>query len=252
MTTELIYSFWGADSSLLIERGKQALEVSNRVLPKVTFWKAIHQHQHGPEGRIEAKVASAIAEYGGTLPALWDHSVEHLANHDLNPNELVVSAAAYSEEMSLSVHIYIDDFTLHIEVESNNLERVLTQHESQFLALLRDMGARPAISGGWIRHQSAFAGDPVCLYEQPQKLFVNLSNPLRYDEVIDEVREVRESVRAAMSPGDWSRLLHEVGAQVETISSDRLFVKLADPNSKGGAPVLKKLEKSISSLLARK
>jgi hypothetical protein len=163
----------------------------------------------------------------------------------MNPNEVTVDAAVYSEAMELGVHVLLRDYKLEIEVESEDLQRALTEYQTQLSSLLRDIGARPAIGGCWFRKQSAFAGDPVYLCEQPKALFAKLSNSLKYDQVIDEVRKVRESVRAAVSPVDWPRLLREVGAQVESISSDRLFVKLAGPNGEGGAPVLRQLEKKV-------
>jgi hypothetical protein len=251
MIEVVIYSFWSADPQPFTERAKQALEAIDEIFPQATFWTGVHNRQSSPDQGFSAETEAEIESYGGSLSLLWESTIQHFIGLTMNANESTVSASAYSEVMSLSVHVFIDDYKLAISVEPENLQRALTQYQSQLLVLLRDIGSRPAISGCWFREQAAFAGDPVCLYEQPKKLFASLSSPLKYDEVTDEVRKVRESVRAAVSPRDWKRLLREAGAQVETISSDRLFVKLGDPKGKGGALVLRQIEKEIKLLLAK-
>jgi hypothetical protein len=251
MTEELIYSFWSADNQPLTERAKEALEGIDQVFPQPTFWTVFHRRQSSPDQTFSAKTAAVIESYGGKLAPLWEKTVAHFTALNLNPNEASVSAACYSEDLTLSVHVSVHDSNLRVSVERENLRKALSQHHTRLLALLRDIGASPALGGCWFRKQSAFAGDPVCLYEQPKKLFTKLSDPLTFRQVTDEVRKVRESLRAAVSPSDWKRLLREAGADVEIISSDRLFVKLGDPKGKEGAQVLRQLEKEVKLLLAK-
>ncbi len=246
----LVYSLWSSDPQPLTARAKQALKSIDQVFTQATFWKAFHRRQTSPDQTFSATTEAELAKQGGKLSPLWEKTVAHFTKLKMDPNDITIDAAAYSEKIKFGVHVLLDDFKLEIEVEPDYLRKALTKHQTIFLSLLRDMGALTAIRGCWFRNQSAFAGDPVCLWEQPKKSFAKLSGPLSFREVTDEIRKVRESVQAAVSTDDWKRLLREAGAEVEKISSDRLFVKLSDPKGKGGAPVLRQLEKKIKPLLA--
>lgn len=248
MRDELIYSLWSADTSQLVERATEVLTIIDKVFPIATFWNAGHSHKTGPEATFIKKNYESIKRYGGKLTTLWEKTVAHVSGHGINPNELVVNSSAYSKEMELAVRVFFYDFKISIETEPEYEERALTQNLDQFLLLLRDIGTCPAIGGCWFRRHSAFAGDPAYLYE-PKKPFAKLYDPLRYDEVIDEVRLVRESVRTILSPTDIEHILCDMGVQVEFVSEERLLAILGNPNGKGGGATIKKLERKINSLL---
>jgi hypothetical protein len=140
---------------------------------------------------------------------------------------------------------------LTIETESESTKIAFTKLLDRFLDLLGGIGSAPAIGGCWLRHHSAFAGDPVYLYE-PKKLFSKLNSPLTYEEVTDEVRALRDSVRNVLTTKDFEQMLTDLGAGVEKISTDKLFVRLGDPlKTKGAYEILKKLEKEVSLVLKR-
>ena len=248
MRDELVYSLWSADTSNLVERATEALTIIDKVFPIATFWDAGHSHKTGPEATFIVENDESIKHYGGMLTTLWEKTVAYVSGHGINPNELVVNSSAYSEEMELSVRVFFCDFEITIQTEPEYEERALTQNSDHFLLLLREIGACPAIGGCWFRRHSAFAGDPAYLYE-PKKPFAKLYDPLRYDEVIDEVRSVRESVRTILSPADIEHLLCDMDVQVEFISEERLLVILGNPKGKGGGAIIKKLERKINSLL---
>jgi hypothetical protein len=175
--------------------------------------------------------------------------VKHVSGHGINPNELVVNSATYSEEMNLAVRVFFYDFEMKIETEQEYLGQAL-QNLDRFHLLLREIGTCPAIGACWFRRHSAFAGDSAYLYE-PKIPFGKLYDPLRYDEVTSEARAIRESLHAVVGHKDFERILGELGAETKPIPGGRLFARLGDPKGKGGGTLLKKLEKRIDPLLKR-
>jgi hypothetical protein len=249
MRDELIYSQWSADTSRLKERATEALLAIDKVFPKATFWNAGHSHQTGPKATFIAKTDDLIQRYGGKLTTLWERTVKHVSGHGINPDELVVNSATYSEEINLAVRVFFYNFEIKIETEQEYMAKAL-QNLDRFLQLLREIGTRPAIGGCWLRRHSAFSGDAAYLYE-PKVPFAKLYDPLRYDEVTNEARAIRESVHAMVSPKDFERILGELGAETKPLPGGRLFVRLGDPEGRGGAKVLKELEKRMNLLLKR-
>jgi hypothetical protein len=164
---------------------------------------------------------------------------------------VVVNSSAYSEDMGIAVRIFFDDLLFSVSTDPGEEKQTLAPNLSRFLDLLRDLGRGPASTGFWLRRHSGFAGDPVGLFE-PKEPLAKLYDPLHYDEVIEQVRAIRDTVRAAFRPADFERILRELGAEVEPLVKDRFFAQLGDPWGKGGAKILKQLERRVSSVLKKR
>jgi hypothetical protein len=249
----LISTVWYADPSLVAERELHALTIIEKIFPDVTAWKAIHEHGKGFSDAFRVTQYDKLqpSDFGYRLNPLWESTMKHFARPGLNSDLISVEYCAWSDEINESINITFSDYNLRIDVEEGAREKFLAGFPQQFLQLLRDLGSCPAISGMWLRNDSAFAGDPACLYE-PEPPF-DVFHDFNYEDALNEVRAVRAAVRAALTPGQIAGALKELGVKrVEPLGKDRLFVQFAELGQPGGEEICKKLERQITERLKRR
>lgn len=250
MTIKVINSYWSTERSSDEEQITKILGVIEKMFPEATFWDARPNHPTGPEDKFEI-IGNEMRNYDGRLSALWQSTILHFAKQGKDLNEIGVESSTYSDVLNLAIRVYFDDFQMSIDVEPDCEKNALKDNLDKFLMLLRELGTCNTIGGWWLRNKSAFTGDPALLYE-PKIPFAKFYDPLRYDEVIDQVRELRESVRAVVSPAEFMRILQELGLEVDALPGGRVFVRLGDPLDKNGIEMMKKIEQKISPLLKKK
>lgn len=251
MKDELIYSVWYADVSSYRDRIAQTLAAVERTFRETTFWDSVPQLTPSPNMHFSAKTEETIRKGGGSLSGLWRSATAHFAAISIPEEQIVVEATAYSEALNLGVRIFADDWQVKLETAPEDVSHAFSTHLDALLALLRDIAASPAMAGCWLRHHAAFAGDPVHLYE-PKKIFSKFYDALDYEEVIDDVRAVREEVRAKLSKDDLVALLTEIGVEVAPLGKRKIFARLGDPRRQGGKKVLDEFEKRVTARLREK
>jgi hypothetical protein len=203
------------------------LKVLTDVFPKVTFWEAMHRYRSS--WRDTFTLDTPYTEQLKGRPGFdafssWGQTVEHFAKLGLDTNFIGVQLCAWSDELEEGIGSYFSEYGFYINDDEENPKPHLWEHPQLWLQMLKGLGASSSLSGVWLRQASAFAGDYVCLYE-PEPPFDLFYDNMKYVNVIDEVRQVREQVRHAFTPANFAARLREVGAQVEDIGPERLFAQ---------------------------
>ena len=178
MTIDILTCLWSCDESPLVERVAQAYIALDKAFPEPTFWEAWPSHPDGPGDRFLVREEKDFQKLGGSLVGIWQTTLSNFSERGMDLAQTKVEACAFSEEMDLAVYMYFSKFRMVIQVEQNRETRALKDHLAQFILLLQDLGASTATSGWWLRHKSAFAGDPVLLYE-PKIPFAKFHDPLQ-------------------------------------------------------------------------
>lgn len=249
---ELIYSVWAADETPLTKRAVQVLTAISKAFPKVTVWEAGHRHDRGIQDQffVDTPYKENEVVEGFNALELWQKTVEHFAKLGLESDFITVQFSAWSDELADSVGIIFNYFDFIVD-DSENQDRWLSQQPNEFLQLLKNLGSSSAIGGVWLLNHSAFAGDPACLYE-PKKPFNDYYNVLKYQEALGQVRPARQTVRAAFTTNEIAAMLKELGAKVESIGQDRLFVQFDEKlGGDGSKQILPKLEQQITARLGK-
>ena len=250
---ELIYSYWNADTNPLEERVSQALRVVDKLVPQTTYWNAGPSHPTGPDDKFQfpASWDPAVRDtYGGPPSTFWEQTVSHFSAEGKDPNDLIVNSSAYAADIDLAVRVYFDDQKFIVDCDIGEEDEYIDRYEGQLIELLKGLGSCPSLCGSWMRKHSAFAGDPVCLYE-PNKPFAKLYDALDYRKVTEEVRRIRKSVREILDPNSLELILKKMNIHATSLGSGRIFVRLGDPKSKGGTDALKELNQEIASMLKK-
>lgn len=248
MTAELMTSSWSADDSPMVKRVEEALGAVSRTFEIVQRWESEHTHRTDEASRLRATTAAHAAAIGPDLPALWRATLEHVASQDFPAEQLYTSASVYSEIRRAGVLVAASEQRLSISCDTSDLRTALGGDRDLYSTLLKDLGRCPAIGGCWLRHRAAFAGRPAWLYI-PKVPFAKLDDALRYEQVTDEVRRIRNRLAGKLTTELAMDMLRGLGADPEVLGTDRLYVELGDPLGDGGASMLKALEKQVGKLI---
>jgi hypothetical protein len=248
MTQKVICSAWSADAFPLVERAAVALKAVAGKFPETTYWKVGPSASQGPGDRIILEEKDDIRKYGGKIGDIWKNSIKQLSGQGIPVDDLVVNSSVYSVKMGFSVRVFFDDFQLSVETEPEYTARALSSYLGEMVSIMKEIVEEPVIGACWLRGYSAFAGDPVYMYE-PKKPCAALWDPLTYDEVTEEVKSLRRRVCSLLKVDDFERLLVDLDIEVHRLSGDRIFVQLGDPAKKDGKTLVAKLTRQIDKIL---
>lgn len=251
---DLIYSVWAADTTPLAERAEAVFTAISKTYPKVTCWTATHKNvRYKDSFQVNAPYnENPSLREGYDAVKLWQQTQEHYAKLGLD-NDLIsgVSYSTWSDELDESIGVSFSDYQFDLDNWDSEAqeEREMPQSD-RFQQLLKQLGSSSAISGVWMLNHSAFAGNPACLYE-PKQLFTSYYDATKYEQVIKTVQAVRNAVNETLTANQIAEMLRQLGARVEPLGQDRLFVQFGELGSDTGELILQQLEPQITARLGR-
>ena len=248
---ELIYSDWGADEVDTNKRAVEVLQTINKFFPKVTYWTARHEYDRGLQDKFE--VESDFNENPSLIKGfvavdLWRQTVEHFNSLGLDSKFINIQYGFWSDELE-GAYASLSDYSFGFENWDSEIEEERTLPQSDvFAQLMKQIGLSPTIGGVWMLNHSAFAGDPVYLYE-PKKPFNDYYSIEGHEPAIEPIRAIRRAVRAAFTTNEIVARLRDLGAEVELLAENRLFAKFGALGGDGGKRILSQLERHITARL---
>ena len=245
---QLIYTGWEADDVNTKARVIEVLQTLKKFFPEVPYWRARNRYGKGFEDTLEFDIDDAKLEKGFDALDLWRQTLEHFEKLGMDAKFNRIYFTMWSDKWegafaSLSESDFgLDNWDSEIEEE-----RILPTTDV-YERLAKQLGALPTMSHVWMLNHSAFAGDPICLYE-PRVPFADYYTIDKHDECLPRIREVRRQVRAAFTTNEIVARLRDLGAEVELLAENRLFAKFGALGGDGGKRILSQLERHITARL---
>ena len=250
---ELIYTSWGADEVDTDQRAVEILQTVSNFFPKVTYWTSSHDYDRGFEDKLEFDAPHnddmSLVEGFDALD-LWQKTVQHFNNLGLDSKFISVQYGFWSDALK-SAYASLSNYSFGFENWDSEFEEERILPGTDVCELLaKQLGALPTLGNVWMLNHSAFAGDPIYLYE-PRVPFSDYYSPVRYENVIDDVREARKQIRESIRANEITQMVKELGAEVESIGENRIFARFDKLGGDGGKTILPQLEQQISNRLEK-